>query len=305
MLDLMQTLFWAIVAIGVLVSVHEFGHFWVARRMGVQVLRFSVGFGKPLWSRRAADGVEYVVAAIPLGGYVKMLDEREGPVAAELAPQAFNRQPLRARTAIVLAGPLANFLFAIAAYWVLFVGGETVLRPILDTPPPQSIAAEAGLRGGDEIIRVGNKEMQGWESVLMALVRHAVDDRDAEIVVLRERLYEHSLLLPASALLRLTQEQDGLRALGLLQFMPAMPAVIASVTPGGAAANAGFLPDDRIIAANQISISSWQDWSEQIRLHPARAMAVRVERNGQLLDLTLVPAVRESARKPGLCPPSR
>ena len=294
MLDLVQTIFWAIIAIGLLVSVHEFGHFWVARRLGVQVLRFSIGFGKPLWSKRGADNVEYVVAAIPLGGYVKMLDEREGPVAAELASRAFNRQKLSARTAIVFAGPLANFLFAIGAYWLLFVGGDTVLRPILDTPPPQSIAAQAGLRGGDEIISVGGKDMQGWESVLMALVRHAVDGRDADIVVLRDRLYEQNLSLAAADLLRLTQEQDGLRALGLMQFLPAIPAVVASVNSGGAADNAGFLPDDRILAVNQAAINSWQDWSEQIRLHPEQAMAVRVERNGLSVDLTLIPAARQS-----------
>lgn len=293
MLDLIQTIFWAIVAIGLLVGVHEFGHFWVARRLGVQVLRFSIGFGKSLWTVRGRDGVEYVVAAIPLGGYVKMLDEREAPVAPDLAARAFNRQPLSVRSAIVLAGPLANFLFAILAYWLLFVGGETVLKPVLDTPPPQSVAAEAGFRAGDEILRVGSSPVQGWESVLMAFVRHAVDGRSAEVLVLRQEGYEQELQIAGTDLLRLTSEQDGLRALGFVQHLPAMPAVIASVNAGGAADRAGFLPGDEILAVDGRAIDSWQDWSAQIRQNPGRTLMVRLHRNGQVIDLQLIPAERQ------------
>ncbi|HSH28922.1 MAG TPA: RIP metalloprotease RseP, partial [Thiohalobacter sp.] len=134
-----------VVAIGLLVTVHEFGHFWVARRMGVKVLRFSIGFGRPIWSRRwGADRTEFMIAAIPLGGYVKMLDEREAPVPERELHRAFNRKPVLARIAVVAAGPLFNFLFAILAYWFLFVSGVPGLKPVIDTPPPGSPAAEAG-----------------------------------------------------------------------------------------------------------------------------------------------------------------
>ena len=146
-----------IVTLGVLITVHEFGHFWVARRLGVRVLRFSVGFGRPLWRRRGRDGVEYVVAALPLGGYVKMLDEREGEVAPAEAPRAFNRQPVGSRIAIVLAGPLCNFLFAIVAYSLMFVIGVPGIKPLLDEPKPGSLAAAGGFRKGDLVVAVDGK----------------------------------------------------------------------------------------------------------------------------------------------------
>ncbi len=160
-----------IVAIGLLVTVHEYGHFWVARRLGVKVLRFSVGFGKPIWMRRfGKDATELVVAAIPLGGYVKMLDEREGEVAAEELDRAFNRQPVSTRIAVVVAGPAANFLFAILAYWVMFVSGVTGLKPLVGDVLPDSFAAAAGIRAGDEIRFIENQPTPTWEATIMALL---------------------------------------------------------------------------------------------------------------------------------------
>ena len=147
-----------LVAIGVLVAVHEYGHFWMARRLGIRVLRFSIGFGKPLWSRRGADGTEYAVSAIPLGGYVKLLDERGGPIKPAQLAEAYNRKPVWARILVLLAGPFANFLFAVLAYWVLFVAGVPALKPVLGEVTADSPAAQAGLQAGDEIVPVGPRE---------------------------------------------------------------------------------------------------------------------------------------------------
>src|SRR5512139_1379053 len=144
-----------LVAIGVLVAVHEYGHFWMARRMGIRVLRYSIGFGKVLWSRRGQDGCEFAFSAIPLGGYVKLLDEREGPVAPELLSEAYNRKPVWRRILVLLAGPFANFLFAVVAYWILFVVGVPALKPVVGDVTADSMAAEAGLQSGDTLVGVG------------------------------------------------------------------------------------------------------------------------------------------------------
>ncbi|MBT8438812.1 MAG: RIP metalloprotease RseP, partial [Gammaproteobacteria bacterium] len=163
------TLLAFIAALAILISIHEFGHFWVARKLGVKVLRFSIGFGKPLWSRKGkVDDTEYVVAAIPLGGYVKMLDEREEPVAEEELHRAFNRQSLKVRSAIVVAGPLFNFIFAILTYWLIFVIGDTGLKPIVGEIIPDSPAAEAGLMPGDQIAEVGTRKTATWENTVYA-----------------------------------------------------------------------------------------------------------------------------------------
>jgi regulator of sigma E protease len=167
---LIQNILAVIVVLGLLVTFHEFGHFWVARRCGVKVLRFSVGFGKPLWSRVDRHGTEFAIAAIPLGGYVKMLDEREAPVPEEQLDQAFNRKTVWQRIAIVAAGPIANFLLAIVAYWALFVAGTTVVSPMVGSVAPDSPAAEAGLANGDEIVAIQGDEMRSWEDVNLKLV---------------------------------------------------------------------------------------------------------------------------------------
>jgi len=176
-----------IVTLGVLITVHEFGHFWVARRLGVKVLRFSIGFGKPLWQRRGRDGTEYVIAALPLGGYVKMLDEREGEVPAAELPLAFNRQPVGSRIAIVLAGPLGNFLFAILAYSLMFMIGVPGVKPVLDAPRAGSLAAAGGFQKGDEIIAIDGEPTPTLSAVLLELVDRAmagetipVEVRDAD-----------------------------------------------------------------------------------------------------------------------------
>ena len=174
-----------LVAIGVLVAVHEFGHFWVARRLGVRVVRFSIGFGRPLWRRRARDGTEYMIAAIPLGGYVKLLDEREGPVPAEQLSQAYNRQPVWRRVLVLLAGPAANFVFAVCAYWVLFAVGVPALKPVIGEVAQDSIAARAGLAAGDEIVAVGGRETHTREATVLAILDRLMQQRPIEIELKR------------------------------------------------------------------------------------------------------------------------
>ncbi|HIP52795.1 MAG TPA: RIP metalloprotease RseP, partial [Chromatiales bacterium] len=204
-----------VVALGVLITVHEFGHFWVARRLGVKVLRFSIGFGKPLLRWSGKDDTEYVVAALPLGGYVKMLDEREEPVPEPELPHAFNRQSLPVRSAIVVAGPLFNFLFAIFAYWAIFVGGDTGLKPLVGEVAPQSIAAEAGFKPSDEILDIDGKETPAWESVIYALLEESLGDKDLQVRVRDAEGVEDTRILPGTALRGLTEDGQLLENLEL------------------------------------------------------------------------------------------
>ncbi|MEW8429120.1 MAG: RIP metalloprotease RseP, partial [gamma proteobacterium symbiont of Ctena orbiculata] len=182
--SLLFTIISFIVALAILIAVHEFGHFWVARKLGVKVLRFSIGFGRALWRRTgAADGTEYVIAAIPLGGYVKMLDEREAPVDDGERHRAFNRQSLRVRSAIVVAGPLFNFLFAILAFWLIFVTGDTGLKPMVGEVKSGSIAEQVGFEPGDEILAVADKPTPTWESVVYVILSEALDSGSLPIRV--------------------------------------------------------------------------------------------------------------------------
>ncbi|MCU7879083.1 MAG: RIP metalloprotease RseP, partial [Candidatus Thiodiazotropha sp. (ex Lucinoma borealis)] len=182
--SLLFTILSFIVALAILITVHEYGHFWVARKLGVKVLRFSIGFGRALWKRTSeVDGTEYVIAAIPLGGYVKMLDEREAPVDPEEQQRAFNRQPLGVRSAIVVAGPLFNFLFAILAFWLIFVTGDTGLKPLVGKVESGSIAEQAGFISGDEILSVANQSTPTWESVVYILLSEALDSTSLSIQV--------------------------------------------------------------------------------------------------------------------------
>jgi regulator of sigma E protease len=255
-----------VVAIGVLISVHEFGHFWVARRLGVKVVRFSIGFGKPLWSRVAGvDRTEYVVAAIPLGGYVKFVDEREGEVEAADLPRAFNRQRLGVRTAIVAAGPIFNLVFAVAAYWLLFVSGIEGLRPVVGEVEPGSVVAEAGLRPGDEITAVQGRATATWEAASDELVLRIADGH---------RYLDGGQLL---------------EKLGLRPWQPTVPALIDQVLPGSPAEQAGMQAGDRVVAAAGEPMADWRAWVEFVRARPGETFDVEVARDGARLTLMLTP----------------
>jgi regulator of sigma E protease len=278
-----------IVAIGVLISFHEFGHFWVARRLGVKVLRYSIGFGKPLWSRTAQDGVEYVIAALPLGGYVKMLDEREGEVAPADAPRAFNRQsPLR-RIAIVIAGPLANFLLAVVFYWIVFVAGVTGLKAVIAEPAAGTRAAAAGLREGDEVVALNGEAMPTFQVLRTALIERALDGETAQLEVRRDGAVRAMELPLAGA--RVDPEYL-FTDLGLQPYQPPIPPVLAEVMAGEAADAAGFKAGDRLLAyrgsGGSGRIDSWQQWATWLRAHPGDAVEVEVQRGAQHLTLTAI-----------------
>ncbi len=280
-----------IVAIGVLVTVHEFGHFIVAKRLGVKVLRFSVGFGRPLWSRRAGpDDTEYVVAAIPLGGYVKMLDEREGDVAPGELSRTFNRQTLSRRIAIVVAGPLFNFLFAIVAYWLMFIIGVGGLRPIVDDVVTGTPAQQAGLASGDEIVMVEGRKAVTWEGVIQVVIASTLDDEPIRLVVRDVNDRSQELVLDLSEVSVDDIAGGGFfDTLGIRPLRPRVPAVIGRTEAGGPAERAGLSPGDRIVSADGEPMPEWGDWVDYVRSHGGQTLQVEVEREGSLLSLTLVP----------------
>lgn len=278
-----------IVAIGVLISFHEYGHFWVARRLGVQVLRYSIGFGRPLWRRRGRDGVEYVIAVLPLGGYVKMLDEREADVPPLLAPRAFNRQPPWKRIAIVAAGPLANFLLAIAAYWIAFIAGIPGQKPIIDPPPAGTLAAAAGLRGGEEVVAVNGQPVPTFQVLRTELVERALAGEPVVLAVRGDGAVRQVALPLEGA--RVDPEYL-FRDVGLVPFQPDIPPVLAEVMPGEAADVAGFRAGDRLLAyragGEAVPVASWQQWARWLRAHPGDAVEVEVSRGGERLALTVI-----------------
>ena len=283
-----------IVTLGVLISFHEFGHFWVARRLGVKVLRYSIGFGRPLWLRRGRDGVEYVVAAIPLGGYVKMLDEREGEVAPEERHLAFNRQSVSRRIAIVAAGPLANFLFAIFAYGVMFMVGVPGEKPLVGDVQPGSIAQEGGLQAGDLIVAVDGEPTPTLQAALLALVDRTMSGEVIQVQVRDEDGRLHVRNLDVRGREQLAEGDQVMESLGISRWRPPLPAVVAEVQPGGPADEAGLQPGDRILAVDGQPIQDWGQWAEYVRERPGQNLVVRLERDGREEILRIATATVET-----------
>jgi len=282
-----------LVALAILITVHEYGHFWAAKRLGVKVLRFSIGFGRPLLAwRLGADRTEYVLAAIPLGGYVKMLDEHEAeaPIPESELDRAFNRQALWKRSAIVVAGPLFNLLFAVLAYWAIFMVGDTELRPIIGTVEPASVAAEAGFRPGDELLAVGERPIQSWENALLALTVAAMDGNDLIVQVRDDTGQVRDRLIPRESVAGLSEEPDLLARLGVTPDRPSLPAVIGEILPGEPAEQAGLQIGDRVIAADGRPIGSWRELVELVRERPEIPIILDVERpDVGLRQIRLIP----------------
>lgn len=284
-----------IAAIGILVTIHEFGHYWVARLCGVKVLRFSVGFGKPIWSRRAGkDQIEYALAAIPLGGYVKMLDEREGEVEQAEKHRAFNRQPVAKRFAIVAAGPMFNFLFAILAYSLMYMNGVTGLKPFIGDIQPNSVAAVAGIRDKDLIVAINGVATPSWDKARFQLLEQSVDNNllTLEVQGKDQRLRDVTLDIRDQAVLQ-DESTDVLDILGMGMWRPQIPPEIDEVIAGGAAAAAGIKAGDKIQSLNGQPIQNVHQWVDFIRAHPAQELDLVVLRDGIKKHLLVTPRSKQ------------
>jgi regulator of sigma E protease len=290
MLEVIWSIAAFIVALGVLVSFHEFGHFWVARRLGVKVLRFSVGFGKPLWLRRGADGVEYVIAAVPLGGYVKMLDEREADVPPAEAHRAFNRQGVWKRIAIVAAGPLANFLMAVVAYWVVFVGGIPGYKPLVGAPPEGSAAAHAGLQRGDEVVAVNGEDTPTFGALRTVLIDRALAGDVLELTARRDGATRAVTLSSGQARVDPEHLFDDL---GIRQYWPAGPLVVSRVEPGTSAEQAGLRPGDRVLSQNGEALDDIDRWRDWIAARAGQVVEFEVLRGQERMRLSAILSSRE------------
>ncbi len=306
-----MTVIWFLLALGILVTIHEFGHFYVARLCGVRVIRFSVGFGKPLLSRTDRFGTEYTLAAIPLGGYVKMLDEREGDVDPSEREYAFTQKSVWQRMAIVVAGPVANFILAIILYFILAVMGGNGIAPVVGALPEDGVAARAGLQINDEIVSVDEQDVRTWSDVFSLLVSRVGDtgnivlgikpfsDHDDGVIESPEKQQSVSTIsLPIERWLHDDDQPDFFKALGIVQYIPDGEVIIDQVLPESAAEISGLQSGDRIIRVDDIAISSWQRWVEYVRARPNIPIVLQVERQSSDLlsnrfELTIVPNVAE------------
>lgn len=284
------------VAIGVLVTIHEFGHYWVARKMGVKVLRFSVGFGKPLWIKRmGVDQTEYVIAAIPLGGFVKMLDEREGDVDAAELDRTFNRKSVWKRFAIVAAGPIFNFIFAIVAYYLIYLAGVAGIKPVIGEVENPSPAYTAGLIKQDQILSVNGVETPSWEKARFTLLEEAVGQDSLVLEVLGRDLSVQQKTIDIRNLGLLQEEQiDLMGELGISSWRPDIAPIIDAVIAGGAAEAAGVKADDLVVSINGQAIRNINHWVETIRANPETVLNLVVKRDGESVTLQLTPRLTQA-----------
>ena len=280
--------------LGVLIVVHEYGHYFVARLVGVKVLRFSVGFGKPVWSRKMGrDGTEWAIGLFPLGGYVKMLDEREGKVPPEELHRSFNRQAVWRRMAIVVAGPAANLLLAVVVYWGLFWHGTDEPKPILGVPVAASAASMAGIEDGERVLKVGGEFVQTWQEMRWVLLRKAVDQNVIEIEVMNLRNEINTRQMDVSSARSDGWEGDALEKLGIRFYRPIVPPVIGRVSPDSPAAVAGLSSGDEILSIDDKDIASWMDVVQTVRASPGRRLQFEFRRGGEQRFVDLVPAAIE------------
>jgi regulator of sigma E protease len=287
MLDLLYSAVGFVVALGILVTVHEFGHFWVARRLGVKVLRFSIGFGRAIWSRRAGpDQTEYVVAAIPLGGYVKMLGEDEGEVPEQDRDRAFNHKSVVARSLIACAGPGANFLFAILAYAAVFMVGVDGLKPVVGRVAPDSLAATSGFQAGDLLLGIDGRTVHSWGEYRMYLFSRALAGDSVRFEVrdpkggTSERILDFGKV-PLAGLDAGFLERE----VGLSGYRPQIPPIVGEVIAQSPAARAGLRPGDRIVAIDGQRVTSWEEVVAQVSKRPGEKARLGVLRDGTRLDV--------------------
>ena len=284
------TIVWFLVALGVLVTFHEFGHFYVARRCGVKVLRFSVGFGKPLYTWHDRRGTEFAIASIPLGGYVKMLDEREGEVAPEERHLAFNGKSVWQRMAIVVAGPLANFILAVLLFWIMLLPGTTDVAPVIGAVEPDSVAAEAGLEPGQEIVAVDGVAVRTWQDLNRQLLKRLGESGTISFTV---QYADSSLQYESEARLdswlRGEEEPNPVQGLGIALWVPTFEPLVAEVMADSPAQLAGLLPGDRIISVDDRSVPGWEELVAEIQRRPGQAVNLGYERDGEVYYTSLTP----------------
>ncbi len=297
-MDFFYTVFHFIVAIGLLVAIHEFGHFWVARKAGVKVLRFSIGFGKVVWShQKTPDSTEYVLSAIPLGGYVKMVDEREGEVSKEDLPYAFNRQSLFARSAIVAAGPIFNLLLAIALFWAVFIIGETEMKPIVGKVDIGSLAADAGFSEGDEIVAVNGENAPTWSEAMGLLFSSAMQgEQEIQVLVKNSDQIEQQYSVQVAEE-DIESPENLYERLGLKPWSPQLKPIIGRIIEDSPAKEAGLLAGDLIVSADNEVMSDWMQWVDYVKNRPDIAIQLLVERDGVRLPITIVPETMETEDK--------
>lgn len=292
-MSLLQTILATLVTLGLLVTIHEWGHFWVARRCGVKVLRFSVGFGKSLWMRVGRDGTEYTIAAIPLGGYVRMLDEREGDVPESLRAQAFNNKPVLQRIAIVAAGPLVNLLFAVLAYWFLFIYGVSSVVPVVGDVRPDSPAASANVESGYEVLEVDGNSVRSWSEVNLRLAARVGETGRVELMLGEPaRGYARSYSVPIERWDVDLERESPVTALGLMPWQPEIPAVIGLLTEDGRAGAAGIQVGDRVLEVDGEPVADWVELVHKVQAAPEQPLEFMLEREGRIVTLTVVPATR-------------
>ena len=284
----LNTVFAFIITLGILVTFHEFGHFWVARRCGVKVLRFSIGFGKPLITWKSAAGTEFCIAMIPLGGYVKMLDEREVDVALEDKPYSFLSQPAYNKIAIVAAGPVANFLLAIALLWFMFIIGVRVVVPVVGKVDADSVAAMQGVRTNDIITNINNKTVHGWQNVEVQLLKALTNSQNINMRLQRDNT-EYTVVLPVQNFEQKAPTQSAIKFLGLNYKEPVIPAILGEILDNSASDLAGLQANDVILAVNETPIKDWNEFVNIIRNNPENKLSLLINRNNEQLLVNIIP----------------
>lgn len=293
-MSVLQQVIALLLTLGILVTVHEFGHFWVARRCGVKVLRFSIGFGTPIYRYVARSGTEFVIAAIPLGGYVKMLDEREGPVPDDEKHRAFNSQPVGSRIAIAAAGPLFNFLFAFLVYLLLYSLGFRVIAPVIGNVEDGSPAALGGLTQGLEILRIDDEPVNSWQAVNLSLASHIGEDHTF-LIKAREFGTEEEpddYRVSVAGWMKGQPDPMPLDGLGFSPYRPNVEPIVGLLTPGLAGESAGLMVDDRILSIEGKVITSWEVFVSHIQSSPGQTLHLQVQRADSVVSLSLTPGTK-------------
>ncbi|MEY8199646.1 MAG: sigma E protease regulator RseP [Colwellia sp.] len=297
MMDFLWNLASFVIALGILVTVHEYGHFWVARKNGVKIERFSIGFGKALWRKTGKDGTEYVLAMIPLGGYVKMLDERVDDVQPEDKGKTFNSKTVYQRIAIVAAGPLANFAFALFALYVMFLIGVPSVKPMIGNIVPSSIAAQANLTRDSEIVSISGNTTRDWQEVNLALIGQ-IGNKEITIKTKKaDSQYISTFTLDTRHWQFSPDKTSALTSLGITPYRPKVHNELAAVAETSPADLGGLLVGDKLIAVNDVLTDDWLAFAKEIKLYPGKEVLITINRNGEILTPLVVPNSIEQSGK--------